>query len=78
VDVQRHPFFRAIKWPALLAKQLPPPYVPHVAGPLDVSHIDKRYTDDEAARGGPHTPHRVNTTMKLFHSCLSIQNLESP
>ena len=51
--MQRHPFFRPIKWPALLAKQLPPPFVPHVAGPLDVSHIDKRYTDDEAAVDSP-------------------------
>jgi hypothetical protein len=28
--------------------------------------------------GGSHTPHRVNTMMKLFHLCLSIQNMESP
>jgi serine/threonine protein kinase len=27
---------------------------------------------------GPHTPHRVNTMMKLFHSRFSIQNMESP
>jgi hypothetical protein len=30
------------------------------------------------ARGGSHTPHRVNTMMKLFHWCFSIQNMESP
>jgi hypothetical protein len=28
--------------------------------------------------GGAHTPHRVNTMMKLFRSRLSIQNMESP
>jgi hypothetical protein len=29
-------------------------------------------------QGGPHAPHQVKTTMELFHSCLSIQNVESP
>jgi hypothetical protein len=29
-------------------------------------------------KGGSHTPHRVNTMMELFHSCLSVQNTESP
>ncbi|XP_056142457.1 serine/threonine-protein kinase Sgk2b isoform X2 [Lampris incognitus] len=44
VELQCHPFFVSINWDDLLARKVPPPFVPNVAGPCDVRYIDPEFT----------------------------------
>lgn len=45
-DVRQHPFFAAIDWRALEAKQLAPPFVPKLSDAFDTSNYDT-YPEDE-------------------------------
>uniref|UniRef100_A0A673M841 Serine/threonine-protein kinase Sgk1-like n=1 Tax=Sinocyclocheilus rhinocerous TaxID=307959 RepID=A0A673M841_9TELE len=44
-ELQSHPFFSSIHWDELVAKQIPPPYVPLLSGPGDLTNIDPRFTE---------------------------------
>ena len=45
-DIQNHPFFRAIDWRALEAKQITPPYIPQVQSDRDLEHFDPQFTNE--------------------------------
>lgn len=45
-DVKKQPFFRSLGWDALLARRLPPPFVPTLAGRTDVSNFDEEFTGE--------------------------------
>ena len=45
-QIRGHPFFAAINWDALNAKQVPPPFKPDVKDELDVNNIDSLFTDE--------------------------------
>ena len=46
--------FAIVDFPALLRGELPPPRVPTVRGPLDVSNFDDYEMDDKYLKGGPY------------------------
>jgi len=39
-DIRQHAFYKTLSWDKLLAKQLPPPYIPDVSSDRDVSHFE--------------------------------------
>lgn len=43
-EIKRHLFFAPIPWEGLLALNVPPPIIPHIADPEDVSNFDSRFT----------------------------------
>ncbi|XP_061763907.1 ribosomal protein S6 kinase beta-2-like isoform X1 [Nerophis ophidion] len=43
-DIQRHSFFKQIKWDDLLNKRVEPPYKPQLQSDEDVSQFDTRFT----------------------------------
>ncbi|GAB9472278.1 Agc protein kinase [Globisporangium polare] len=43
-DVFAHPFFASIDWYQLSTKQVVPPLVPKVSGPLDTSNFEEQFT----------------------------------
>nr|XP_057939270.1 ribosomal protein S6 kinase beta-2-like [Doryrhamphus excisus] len=43
-DIQKHPFFKQIKWDDLLNKSVEPPYKPQLLSDEDVSQFDTRFT----------------------------------
>lgn len=54
-DVQSHPFFRPIDWERLEAKQITPPYRPHIQSDYDLEHFDTQFTS-EAVQLTPDDP----------------------
>jgi len=44
--LKEHPFFDGIDWDMLYRKRIPPPFVPPVNGPTDLSQFDKSFTDE--------------------------------
>jgi hypothetical protein len=42
--LQHHLFFRALKWPDVLARKIEPPFKPTLAGDEDVSQFDTKFT----------------------------------
>ncbi|XP_052000249.1 serine/threonine-protein kinase Sgk1-like isoform X1 [Xyrauchen texanus] len=44
-DLQSHAFFSSIQWNELFAKKIPPPFVPSLSGPGDLTNIDPRFTE---------------------------------
>lgn len=44
-ELQSHSFFSSIQWDELLAKKIPPPFIPSLSGPGDLSNIDPRFTE---------------------------------
>uniref|UniRef100_A0A452GZA2 Protein kinase N1 n=1 Tax=Gopherus agassizii TaxID=38772 RepID=A0A452GZA2_9SAUR len=55
-DVKKQPFFRVIDWEALLARQLPPPFVPIIKGREDISNFDEEFTAEAPALTPPREP----------------------
>ncbi|XP_076266557.1 protein kinase C delta isoform X5 [Rhynchophorus ferrugineus] len=47
-DIQDHPFFQPIDWPALEARKLEPPFKPNLQHPLDTQYFDKTFTTEKA------------------------------
>ncbi|ERE79093.1 serine/threonine-protein kinase N1 [Cricetulus griseus] len=45
-DVKKQPFFRTLGWDVLLARRLPPPFVPTLSGRTDVSNFDEEFTGE--------------------------------
>ncbi|XP_048687643.2 serine/threonine-protein kinase N1 isoform X1 [Caretta caretta] len=55
-DVKKQPFFRFIDWEALLARRLPPPFVPVIKGREDISNFDEEFTAEAPALTPPREP----------------------
>ncbi|CAM5125132.1 unnamed protein product [Natator depressus] len=55
-DVKKQPFFRFIDWEALLARRLPPPFVPIIKGREDISNFDEEFTAEAPALTPPREP----------------------
>ncbi|XP_056618451.1 serine/threonine-protein kinase Sgk2b [Triplophysa dalaica] len=45
VELQSHSFFSSIQWDELVAKKIPPPFIPSLSSPGDLTNIDPRFTD---------------------------------
>uniref|UniRef100_A0A8C2W967 Serine/threonine-protein kinase N1 n=1 Tax=Chinchilla lanigera TaxID=34839 RepID=A0A8C2W967_CHILA len=45
-DVKKQPFFRTLGWDMLLARRLPPPFVPKLSGRTDISNFDEEFTGE--------------------------------
>ncbi|XP_025223732.1 serine/threonine-protein kinase N1 [Theropithecus gelada] len=52
-DVKKQPFFRTLGWEALLARRLPPPFVPTLSGRTDVSNFDEEFTGEAPTLSPP-------------------------
>uniref|UniRef100_A0A8C5XZN2 Serine/threonine-protein kinase N1 n=1 Tax=Microcebus murinus TaxID=30608 RepID=A0A8C5XZN2_MICMU len=52
-DVKKQPFFRTLAWDALLARRLPPPFVPTLSGRADVSNFDEEFTGEAPTLSPP-------------------------
>ncbi|TFJ98276.1 zinc finger protein RFP-like [Platysternon megacephalum] len=55
-DVKKQPFFRVIDWEALLARRLPPSFVPVIKGREDISNFDEEFTAEAPALTPPREP----------------------
>uniref|UniRef100_A0A8C8VGI6 protein kinase C n=1 Tax=Pelusios castaneus TaxID=367368 RepID=A0A8C8VGI6_9SAUR len=55
-EVKKQPFFRTIDWEALLARRLPPPFVPVIKGREDISNFDEEFTAEAPALTPPREP----------------------
>jgi len=57
IKICAHPWFKGIDWKKLMAKEIPPPFVPKVSDDLDISNIDptflKEDVDDEDEKDKP-------------------------
>ena len=58
-QIKAHPFFAGLEWDKLMARQYEPPFVPQLAGELDLSYFDRQFTrelpydsEQEATRMG--------------------------
>ncbi|XP_076121644.1 serine/threonine-protein kinase N1b isoform X2 [Alosa pseudoharengus] len=58
-DVKKQPFFRNMDWESLLKRRLPPPFVPAIGDPEDVSNFDAEFTTEAPAL----TPPRERRTL---------------
>uniref|UniRef100_A0A2K6G789 Serine/threonine-protein kinase N1 n=1 Tax=Propithecus coquereli TaxID=379532 RepID=A0A2K6G789_PROCO len=52
-DVKKQPFFRTLGWDALLARRLPPPFVPTLSGRTDISNFDEEFTGEAPTLSPP-------------------------
>ncbi|XP_041707756.1 serine/threonine-protein kinase Sgk1-like [Coregonus clupeaformis] len=43
-ELQGHSFFLSINWDDLLARKVPPPFIPNLSGPCDVRYFDAEFT----------------------------------
>jgi atypical protein kinase C iota type len=58
-EVQSHAFFRPIDWERLEAKQITPPYRPHINSDYDLEHFDTQFTS-EAVQLTPDDPGAID------------------
>lgn len=68
--IMAHPWFKGIDWKKLLAKEIPPPFVPKVSDDLDISNIDptflKEDVDDEDDKDKPAGPNDKISVNDIF------------
>uniref|UniRef100_A0A8C7S3M7 Protein kinase domain-containing protein n=1 Tax=Oncorhynchus mykiss TaxID=8022 RepID=A0A8C7S3M7_ONCMY len=43
-ELQGHTFFLSINWDDLLARKVPPPFIPNLSGPCDMRYFDPEFT----------------------------------
>uniref|UniRef100_A0A8C2ZA59 protein kinase C n=1 Tax=Cyclopterus lumpus TaxID=8103 RepID=A0A8C2ZA59_CYCLU len=55
-EIKRHRFFKRMDWAALLAKDLPPPFLPVIRAEKDVSNFDEEFTRLKPVFTPPQTP----------------------
>jgi serine/threonine protein kinase len=67
-EVKEHAFFYAIDWAALLRREIKPPFVPRVKDELDISCIDKEFTEQ------PVTDSLIPKSHQAFHAGTTIEN----
>ena len=46
-EIRVHPFFSGFNFDALLAKKIPPPFVPKLSSKLDVGNFDEEFTSED-------------------------------
>nr|XP_036874712.1 serine/threonine-protein kinase N1 isoform X2 [Manis javanica] len=61
-DVKKQPFFRTLIWDALLARRLPPPFVPTLSGRTDVSNFDEEFTGEAPTLSPPRDARLLTAT----------------
>ncbi|KAB1259979.1 Serine/threonine-protein kinase N1 [Camelus dromedarius] len=61
-DVKKQPFFRTLGWDALLARRLPPPFVPTLSGRTDVSNFDEEFTGEAPTLSPPRDARPLTAT----------------
>ncbi|XP_037674218.1 serine/threonine-protein kinase N1 isoform X3 [Choloepus didactylus] len=61
-DVKKQPFFRSLGWDALLARRLPPPFVPTLSGRTDVSNFDEEFTGEAPTLSPPRDARPLTAT----------------
>ncbi|XP_063472298.1 serine/threonine-protein kinase N1 isoform X7 [Symphalangus syndactylus] len=61
-DVKKQPFFRTLGWEALLARRLPPPFVPTLSGRTDVSNFDEEFTGEAPTLSPPRDARPLTAT----------------
>ncbi|XP_008563498.1 PREDICTED: serine/threonine-protein kinase N1-like, partial [Galeopterus variegatus] len=61
-DVKKQPFFRTLGWDALLARRLPPPFVPKLSGRTDVSNFDEEFTGEAPTLSPPRDARPLTAT----------------
>ncbi|KAH6564395.1 hypothetical protein BASA62_007960 [Batrachochytrium salamandrivorans] len=44
VDIKQHPFFAGVDWDSLRRLDIPPPFLPNVKSPTDISNFDEEFT----------------------------------
>jgi serine/threonine protein kinase len=58
-SIKQHPFFDKMSWEKLLAKEIPPPYLPNIQSPLDTSNFDSEFTKMAIGDSFLHDPQTV-------------------
>ncbi|KAI3642421.1 hypothetical protein MP228_011976 [Amoeboaphelidium protococcarum] len=43
-DIKAHPYFAGVNWEDMLAKKIPPPFIPQIKHDRDVSNFDEEFT----------------------------------
>ncbi|XP_045348207.1 serine/threonine-protein kinase N1 isoform X2 [Leopardus geoffroyi] len=61
-DVKKQPFFRTLGWDTLLARRLPPPFVPTLSGRTDVSNFDEEFTGEAPTLSPPRDARALTAT----------------
>ncbi|XP_047698123.1 serine/threonine-protein kinase N1 isoform X2 [Prionailurus viverrinus] len=61
-DVKKQPFFRTLGWDTLLARRLPPPFVPTLSGRTDVSNFDEEFTGEAPTLSPPRDARPLTAT----------------
>jgi serine/threonine protein kinase len=77
-EIQRHPFFAALDWNAVMNKQITPEWVPQLAAETDVSNFDAQFTAQEAAPVWRDQPSAVHaSTQSAFNgfTCVGSSRL---
>ncbi|XP_004999906.1 serine/threonine-protein kinase N1 isoform X2 [Cavia porcellus] len=65
-DVKKQPFFRTLGWDALLARRLPPPFVPQLSGRTDVSNFDEEFTGEAPTLSLPRDARPLSAAEQAF------------
>ena len=47
--MKAHPFFADIDWDLLRAKNIPPPFKPHIVSETDISNFDTEFTSENTS-----------------------------
>ena len=55
-DIKKQAFFRGVNWEKLLARQVPPPFVPTIGNHEDVSNFDEEFTREAPVLTPPRNP----------------------
>ncbi|KAM9913654.1 hypothetical protein OXX69_001397 [Metschnikowia pulcherrima] len=48
-ELKEHPFFQDVDWKLLRAKNIPPPFKPHIASETDTSNFDPEFTNESTS-----------------------------
>ncbi|KAM4676980.1 serine/threonine-protein kinase N1-like isoform 2-T2 [Discoglossus pictus] len=59
-DVKKQPFFKDLDFEALYSRSLPPPFIPSVKGPHDISNFDPEFTSEGPELTPPREPRPLN------------------
>jgi serum/glucocorticoid-regulated kinase 2 len=69
--VKQHPFLRSVDWERLLAKEVPPPYVPPVTSKEDTRMISHEFLDlklDDLNAAEDQIPEAMQKKFEVFNS----------
>lgn len=69
-EIRNHPYFADISWSDVYHKRIPPPYVPVLTDPEDVSHFDQEFVD-ASPRLSPPVVMQQNTMTVMGYSYIN-------